>query len=76
VLAIRNAPLLADGRLVPPPDAWCDTAVLLPEEWQAQQCLTDALSTAPVAAEGGRLAVAGLLRELPVCLLLTADARG
>jgi malto-oligosyltrehalose synthase len=76
VLAIRNAPLLGRGWLAPPPDAWGDTAVLLPEEWQARR-LTDALSAAPVASEDGRLAMAGLLRELPVCLLLTtADARG
>jgi (1->4)-alpha-D-glucan 1-alpha-D-glucosylmutase len=70
------ATLLPDGDdLLPPPAAWADTALELPDGWAAETVLTDALTgrrrTLPAA---GHVPVSELLDELPVALLSTASA--
>ena len=65
--------LRGTGGIVPPPAAWQGTSLVLPEAWR-QAGLRDALTGAAVAAEGGRLPLADLLRHLPVALLTTVRA--
>ncbi|MFO1075709.1 MAG: malto-oligosyltrehalose synthase [Geminicoccaceae bacterium] len=62
----RVAGLLADG-LVPPPAAWGDTALLLPEAWQGL-AWHDALTGRDLPA-AARLPLAELLCHLPLSLL-------
>jgi (1->4)-alpha-D-glucan 1-alpha-D-glucosylmutase len=69
VVGRRLARLICDGRhAAPPPDAWGDTAVLLPPHWRDLH-LTDELHGTHLAAEDGRLRLAKLLTRLPVGLL-------
>ena len=73
------APLLPDsGELLPPPDAWADTALELPEAWAgaaAEVTLTDELSgqrrTLPAS---GPVPVADLLDTLPLAMLAAEAA--
>ena len=47
---------------------WGDTAIVLPAAWPPIQ-LRDCLGETPVTVQGGRVALAGLLRQSPVALL-------
>ena len=68
------APLLqGSDRPLPPPAAWGDTAIELPEGWP-QRLLVDELTGRRLTSRSGRLALCELLAELPVALLTPAEA--
>jgi (1->4)-alpha-D-glucan 1-alpha-D-glucosylmutase len=69
VVGRRLARLIGDsGHPTPAAEAWGATAVLLPPAWRDLH-LIDELHGAHLAAEDGRLPLAGLLTRLPVSLL-------
>ena len=68
------APLLGDDDLpLPPPAAWADTSIELPEGW-SEAALVDELTGRRHAAAAGGLAITEVLAELPVALLARAPA--
>jgi (1->4)-alpha-D-glucan 1-alpha-D-glucosylmutase len=69
VVGRQLARLQAPGAVVPEPARWADTAVLLPESLR-DLAFTDVLGAGEPRPADGRLSIASLLRELPVCLLV------
>jgi (1->4)-alpha-D-glucan 1-alpha-D-glucosylmutase len=68
------APLLqGSDRPLPPPAAWKETAIELPEGWP-ERPLVDELTGRHLTSRSGRLALSELLAELPVALLASAEA--
>jgi (1->4)-alpha-D-glucan 1-alpha-D-glucosylmutase len=64
------APLLPEGEnLLPPPAAWADTALELPEAWAGAQVIDKLTGRQRTLPPSGPLPLADLLDELPLALL-------